>query len=45
MQQAKTVAMNSILRLIREGAGELPELYDRSQGLFDTAKNSREIQT
>ncbi|MCJ7817228.1 MAG: hypothetical protein MUP60_00080, partial [Candidatus Thorarchaeota archaeon] len=45
MQQAKTVAMNSILRLIREGAGELPELYDRSQALFETAKNSRETKS
>lgn len=42
MHQAKTAAMNSILRLIREGAGELPELYDRSQALFDAAKNSKE---
>ncbi len=45
MQQAKTVAMDSILRLIREGAGELPELYDRSQALFDAAKNSKKCQS
>jgi len=42
MQQAKTAAMNSILRLIRENASELPELYDRSQALFDAAINNRE---
>ncbi|MHA2022227.1 MAG: hypothetical protein ACTSWQ_01035, partial [Candidatus Thorarchaeota archaeon] len=45
MQQAKTVAMNSLLRLTWEGAGELPELYDRSQALFDAAKNSKECQS
>ncbi|MHA1137380.1 MAG: hypothetical protein ACTSSE_12925 [Candidatus Thorarchaeota archaeon] len=41
MQQAKIAAMNSILRLIREGTGELPEIYDRSQALFDAAINNK----
>jgi len=45
MQQAKTAAMNSILRLIGEGASELPEIYDRSQELFETAKNSRKTKS
>ena len=42
MRQAKTAAMSTLLRLIRQGTEELPEIYERSWTLWEKAKTKRE---
>lgn len=42
MQLAKTVAMNTLLHLMKAGIDDLPEIYDNSRTLWEEAKTERE---
>ena len=41
MRQAKAVAMNTLLHLVRRGTDELPEIHERPWALWEKAKTKR----